>query len=282
MKEIISLGLGVQSTALYLMSSLGELPRYDCAIFADPGREKQNTYNYLKWLLDWQHNNNGIEIIVINEKNLYADLLKKTNSTSNKFASIPAYTKNEDGTIGMLRRQCTNEYKIAQVDKLIRYAIYKSEPHKRLPVTRIIKGISFDEIDRMNIPKEPWKVHVYPFCGWETFSPGKAVTMSKGQLIMRRAEIIDWFIARGFPVPAKSSCVFCPFQSEFSWNEMKINDPADFEAACCVDDSMRNSSKKGIRQPIFLHESCIPLRNVVFPEDVPDLWSGDCSGTCHI
>ena len=33
--KVISLGLGVQSTAVYMMSSLGRLPRADHAVFAD-------------------------------------------------------------------------------------------------------------------------------------------------------------------------------------------------------------------------------------------------------
>ena len=48
MKKFISLGLGVQSTALYYMSSLGELPRVDAAIFADLGREKIETMKYME------------------------------------------------------------------------------------------------------------------------------------------------------------------------------------------------------------------------------------------
>ena len=41
--RIISLGLGVQSTAMYLMSSLGYIDRADYAIFADPGAELPDT-----------------------------------------------------------------------------------------------------------------------------------------------------------------------------------------------------------------------------------------------
>lgn len=41
--KIISLGLGVQSTALYYMSSMGELPRCNYAIFVDTGKEKKKT-----------------------------------------------------------------------------------------------------------------------------------------------------------------------------------------------------------------------------------------------
>ncbi|MCK7559340.1 hypothetical protein MKQ70_31995 [Chitinophaga sedimenti] len=109
---IISLGLGVQSVALYYMSSLGQLPRADYAIVADTGREKTATYAYLDKLMIWAKANNGIDIIVRSEKNLYADLLEGQNSGKKRFASIPAYTQNSDGSQGMLRRQCTNEYKI--------------------------------------------------------------------------------------------------------------------------------------------------------------------------
>lgn len=48
--RIISLGLGVQSTALYFLSSMGIIERADHAIFADPGAESQQTYDYLEFL----------------------------------------------------------------------------------------------------------------------------------------------------------------------------------------------------------------------------------------
>ena len=67
--KIISLGMGVQSTAVYLMSSMEyKLPRADYAVFADPQAEHPKTYEMLDWLLEWQKKNNGIEIIVNNKK----------------------------------------------------------------------------------------------------------------------------------------------------------------------------------------------------------------------
>ena len=59
--KVISLGMGVQSTALYLMSSMGyKVPRADVAIFSDPQAEHYKTYDMLKWLLQWQKDNDGI------------------------------------------------------------------------------------------------------------------------------------------------------------------------------------------------------------------------------
>jgi len=83
--KVISLGLGVQSTAMYLMSSLGELNRADYAVFADPGAEHPKTYELLIYLEKWQKENNGIPIIT-RAKNLKQDLLNKQNSTGTRFA----------------------------------------------------------------------------------------------------------------------------------------------------------------------------------------------------
>ena len=105
--RIISLGLGVQSTTLYLMSSTGIYQRADYAIFADPGAEHPKTYELLKWLLIWQKENDSIPIYV-EKKDLYRDLINDS-LTENKFAPLPTFTK--DGK-GILRRQCTAEYKI--------------------------------------------------------------------------------------------------------------------------------------------------------------------------
>ena len=75
--KVISLGMGVQSTALYLMSSMGyKVPRADVAIFADPQAEHYKTYDMLKWLQDWQKKNNGIKIIVNKDYNLLKDILQ--------------------------------------------------------------------------------------------------------------------------------------------------------------------------------------------------------------
>ena len=48
--RVLSLGAGVQSTALALMIEKGELPKVDCGIFADTGAEPKNVYDHLNWL----------------------------------------------------------------------------------------------------------------------------------------------------------------------------------------------------------------------------------------
>lgn len=276
--KILSLGLGVQSTAIYYMCTMGIIPRIDFAIFADTGREKQKTYDYLDYLKRWAAKNDGPEIIVKTDKNLYADLLNKTNSTAQRFAPIPAYTKNTDGTTGMLRRQCTGEYKIAVVDNCIRDEIYNLASGSRRPATEVYKGITTDEIERMSIPMEAWKVLVYPFCGYRISKYDTERIKDYNAPVMNRTDLIVWYMQNSLPIPPKSSCVFCPYTSEATWHDMKQNEPEDFEAACKVDDAIRDSSKQGVSSPIYLHESCQPLRSINFNSNATDLFKGECTG----
>ncbi len=53
---VLSLGAGVQSTTIALMSMRGELPAQfappTAAVFADTGYEPANVYSHLQWLID--------------------------------------------------------------------------------------------------------------------------------------------------------------------------------------------------------------------------------------
>jgi hypothetical protein len=45
---VISLGAGVQSSTMALMAADGELPKPDCAIFADTGNEPKAVYDLFR------------------------------------------------------------------------------------------------------------------------------------------------------------------------------------------------------------------------------------------
>ena len=272
-----SLGLGVQSTALYFQSSMGELPPVEAAIFADLGREKKKTLLYLDFLMNWQAKNDGLPIIIVRKKNLYQDLLTKGDLSERRFSSIPAYTKGAGREEGMLRRQCTLEYKIEQVDIAIRE--YMEMSNLRGQDIGVWKGISTDEWPRMKNPEQLWKTHIYPFTGYAVTKNDSVKLPQRYVRQMSRVEIIAWYKSHGLPIPPKSSCVFCPYQSDEAWIEMKDNDPDDFEAACLVDEAIRDSSDKGITNAVYLHQSLVPLREVKFNHST--LWHGECSGECH-
>jgi hypothetical protein len=245
MMKVISLGLGVQSTAMYLMSSLGQMERADHAVFADPGAEHPDTYQLLQSILKWKTLNDGIPIHVV-KKSLYNDLLSQKNSTGQRFASIPAFSGNKTG---MLRRQCTKEYKIDPVIKKIR-DLHGLKPNKHMPKTQVWLGISMDEIQRMKISQLPRVDYHYPLI----------------ENRMSRGDCIRLFEELEFPVPPKSSCVFCPYHSDKNWKELKEVYPESWDLAIEVDESIRDMSQRGMKEPIFIHRSCAPLEDVEFAD----------------
>lgn len=260
--KIISLGAGVQSTTLYLMSSLGEIDRADHAIFADPGKEKPETYDHVNFLINWGKGNGAIPLHWQKNKNLYQDLLNHNNYTGQRFASIPAYTNQGQG---QLRRQCTKEYKIDVVISKIR-ELYGLKKHQWLPQTEIWIGFSADEILRVKDSKNSRIIYRHPLL----------------ELIFRRSDCIKWLKDHNFPVPVKSSCEFCPFQSDASWRTTKIQHPEEWADILAVDESIENSTKKGIKEKARLHRSGIPLKDVRFG-DQGSLFDENCvEGFCAL
>lgn len=277
--KIISLGLGQQSTTLYLMSSIGFVKRADYAIFSDPGSESKATYEHLKWLKKWSKQNNGIPIIHTGKKSIYKDLIHGTGNSGKRFASIPAFTKDENGSIGILRRQCTEEYKTHEIFKAIR-RLYGIKARKRTPDTEVWLGISLEEIERMKYPRTKWMTFVYPFINVKSWKTGHETIPFT--TLFRRSDCIEWLTTNNFPIPPKSACTFCPFQSDQRWRELKLNQPKEWNKVVKLDKLIRNSKHKGVEKPIYLHRSAQPLEEVDLQENQLDMFTSECSGVCGV
>ena len=116
--RVLSLGAGVQSTVLALMADRGEfgLPKPDFAIFADTGWEPQAVYEHLDWLEEQL----SFEVVRVSNGNIRENILTGTLPNGSSHIGIPAYVKNQDGSKGILRRQCTTHYKMTPIHKYIR------------------------------------------------------------------------------------------------------------------------------------------------------------------
>jgi len=257
--KIISLGLGVQSTAMYLMSSLGHIERADYAIFADPGAEHPKTYDMLEWLLAWRFLNKGIPIYV-EKKNLLRDTMRGTNSLGKKFVTIPAFS--ESG--GMVQRQCTGEYKIWTVKDKVR-ELQGLKPRQRMKPCEMWLGITIDEASRMKESRMYNIEYKYPLI----------------ELKLRRSDCINFFKKNDFPIPMKSSCVFCPYHSDSFWKEIKKENGSAWKTAIKVDKTIRDASERGSTDKLFLHRTLLPLEDVQFADQI-DLFEEECEGFCGL
>jgi hypothetical protein len=258
--RIISLGLGIQSTAMYLMSSLGYIERADYAIFADPGAELPDTYKLWDYLNDWAKYNDGIPLIK-KKKSLYKDIIKGQNSSGQNFVSIPAFGEKH----GMIRRQCTREYKIDVVVKEIR-KLHGLKKYQRMKPTTLYLGISLDEVQRMKESRLSNITYEYPLI----------------EQRITRTDCIKFLEERSFNNIKKSACIFCPYHSNSQWRDIKQNYPKEWKKVIKIDNAIRESSTKGENhQNIFLHRSLKPINEAYLQEDQEELFMCE-EGYCGI
>lgn len=259
----LSLGAGVQSTALLILSAKGKVQRADVAIFADTQDEPSWVYEHLEKLEAWS----PIEIVRVTQGCISDDVISRRCGQRKRFAAIPAFTANSDGSGGMLRRQCTREYKIEPIQRYVksRMGYTKGQVVRERAIAMI--GISWDELDRMAPSRERWITKEYPLVD-ERLSRGQCAEIAK---------------SAGFTVPKKSSCVFCPYHSDAYWLDIKTNYSQEWERAVRIDKEIRDMTMSGIERPIFLHKSLRPLANVVLRhENQLELFAEECAGVCGV
>jgi hypothetical protein len=292
MIRILSLGAGVQSSALLLMSIRGELPRIDHAIFADTGWEPASVYEHLEWL-KVEAVTVGIPIHTVTAGNLRADVLDRQarKDKGKRRASMPLFTLNPDGSDGMIRRQCTSVYKIEPIERFIIREILGIGKGKRRPVRPVVEhwlGITWDENQRMRISPEKWKVHAYPFC-CEPAPLSARFIRSDGTPRRWTRAMCEWWLAENYPgrVIPRSACLGCPFHSDPEWQRIKEQpaewaDVVGFERRLWAVDGILDIHGKP-----FLHSKRIPLDQIDFrstdqKNNQLPLMLGECEGMCGV
>jgi hypothetical protein len=300
---VLALGGGVQSTTLLHMAAHGEIgPMPHLAIMADTVAETRAIYDHVRHL---QSPNVAVPfpIEIVSAGDLGAAVLRSCRSSAAdmlRVANPPFFTRGplietksvwveplpllgldgeqvelivqhstERETLGMLKRSCTKEYKIRPITKAIRRQIGLRERQRgpAAPIVELWFGLTTDELDRVSYSDVSFIQHRVPLI----------------EARMSRADCIEWLIRHGYPIPPKSRCYFCPFQSNALWLEMKLEAPEEFEAACALDRAIRHGIR-GTTHQLYLHESRTPLEDVDFTQP-SGLWTADglraeCQGRC--
>lgn len=287
--HVLNLGAGVQSTCLFLLAREPDADlHFDVAIFADTQEEPRAVYDHLNWLRSL----GDPPVWVRTAEKLGDDLMHGRNSTGQRFVSIPCFTAEDHEARlhcgnspqpapkhGILRRQCTKEYKIEVVEKAIRRELVGLKPRQRMPKdVRVYQyfGITTDEKQRAERAVKrfeaiPWAVPKYPFIerGWS------------------RQDCLDWLKDKvPHPVP-RSACVFCPYRSNKEWVHLKETDPEGWARAVEIDNALRTEGtvcNRNMDQKMYLHRSCLPLEVIDFGATYtlfrPTL--SECEGMCGV
>lgn len=238
--RVLSLGAGVQSTALALMAASGELP-LDVAIFADTGWEPAQVYRQLD-RVEVELRRAGIEVFRVREGNLREDAL----NPDVRFVHMPLFMQFEDGGRALGQRRCTQVYKLKPVNRKIRELLGAKPPNYRYVPRdgRYVEewiGFSLDELHRVSDKKKRQYIEKrYPLL----------------ELEMTRDDCKDYLKAAGWGETAKSACIGCPFAGNKWWRHIKNEVPEEWAEAVEMDESIRNAIP-GAQS--FLHRSLLPL-----------------------
>lgn len=264
--RILSLGAGVQSTTLALMSARGDLPRVDCAVFADTGWEPQAVYRHLEWL------EAQLPFPVHRARRRGADLgdhaVAIATSDVTRTASPPWFTADPKG---MLPRQCSKEFKVRVIGQKVR-ELLGLRPGQRGPREVVVEqwiGISSDEMQRMKEAEQRFVRNAFPLV----------------DLRMQRRHCLDWLRERQYPRPPKSSCIFCPYRGNEQWRDLRDNFPDDWQRAVAFDAAIRPGFF-GMGGTAYVHRQCVPLDQVDLStaEDrgQGNLFLHECEGMCGV
>jgi len=258
MNNVLSLGAGVQSTTVILMSLAGELPPIQHVIFADTGWEPQAVYRHLEELKLEIHKA-GI---------IFHQVSRGDIRSSRGVALLPFFIKNPDGSKGFTPRQCTSNYKIYPIQKQLR-EIAGLKPRQRCKEVKICLwfGISYDEFHRMKDPDFPWIKHYYPLVD-------NKITRKDCQM---------WLKSHGWEDVPRSACVCCPFHSNKEWkNIRKVKE--EWDEVVKFDKENRVSPR--FRGESYLHPSLKPLDQVDFRDDFErgqtNMFGNECEGLCGV
>ena len=271
--RVLSLGAGVQSSTLALMIEKGEVPMVDCAIFSDVGAEPQKVYDWLEYLKTQL----SYPVHTVQWRNLKEDIISASKGEYKGFTA-PYFSKNlETGKKGMLRRQCTADYKIKPVTQKIRELLGYKKGERVAKDTKVemVMGISFDEMQRMKTNQIKYIENQYPLV----------------QMKIRRHHCVEWMEKHNYPKPPRSACTFCPFHKNSEWQEIKQN-KQEWEEVVMIDKLIRHQEKykKNIKNEhqmdeLFLHAERKPIDEIDFrsaEEKGQYSLLDECEGMCGI
>ena len=261
--HIISLGAGVQSSTMALMAACGEItPMPKCAIFADTQAEPQSVYTWL----DWLEKQLPFPVVRVSKGSLALKAVTFYHSKKNNkitVSGIPAFVLNKDGTQGIMSRQCTKDFKVSPVDKVITAQMRKFKTRTAIKWL----GISTDEIYRIKDSRRSTVKHRWPMI----------------EMKMGRNDCLLWMQRHGFPKPPRSACTFCPYRSNEEWRSL---DDQDFQAAVKFEQDFQAAHNCGsLIGKLWLHRSMKPLSEVDFSTEEErgqlNMFNNECEGICN-
>lgn len=228
----LSCGGGVQSSRLVMAAVRGGIERLNHVIFADPGWERQTTYQTLEYLREQcRRISLPFHIVRATGRALHIrwdTLRNRTDTGIGRWdGRMPLFVDSKRG--GQLPRQCSVEYKIRPIRGLQRRLMGYGR-NERIPVGHAVTliGFSTDEIRRVSQSQDVWNENQYPLI----------------EARWSRGDCQTWWDKHYPRHPLSSSaCIGCPYRRD--WARMQRETPDEFSDACDFD--LRIRQVAGVR-----------------------------------
>lgn len=250
---VLSFSGGKQSSALLWMLILDviERPKDLVVLTADPGMENKFTYKYIDMMFD-KASKAGIECIKVVGPNLYEDMINLKSTNKKRFDTPKYFVDKGDGKFATLKQGCTQVYKIFPMDRELRRILESrfSIPRnrKRLGNNLVEKWIGFtiSEVERVKpSPRKYWYFR-YPLI----------------EMKITNQNVLDFYEKYNLPIPPRSVCNACFANGLNTLKEMRDNRPEDWQQAVNVDNSVRDWSQIGVKYPVYVSHTILPLETL--------------------
>ena len=251
MATALSYSGGAGSTRVLAGVLEGEIPRPPNFIVcnSDPGMENTETYKSIA-LYRAECAKAGIPFLEV-RRNLYTELLELKASGRTRFDLPPFWTRNrETGKKGRLLQGCTNAYKIAPMDRVIRAWLDDNlgipRNSRRIGVGTLHKWIGFsnDEWHRIKEAKQKYVEFHYPLIDRK----------------INRADFAGWFLSKGRAMPPRSVCSACYANDIEHFRTMYHERPENWAQAVRIDEEIRDLTHVGVTDECFVSSTLVPLQ----------------------
>jgi hypothetical protein len=194
----------------------------DEAVFADTGAEVPETYEYLTRASTYLEQR-GIPLRIVSRRAPGRNLY----DTSWQREVFPS----------AIWRWSTRDFKVRPI-----YAYYRSLD---ADVVQYV-GIAYDEVHRMKDSLVPFVTNCYPLVDKKLGRQGCIEVIQKA----------------GLPLPVKSGCFFCPFNSLDRWQWLLTEHPDLFERAVALEEHSKHFPSQRLTDQVFRNRATMTLREL--------------------
>lgn len=258
--QVFSSGGGTQSSAISALIVQGKLPKPDFVVIADTGLERASTWAYLDQWVRPALLSVDVEVHRIQSMEWTQKWATGIFSPTGGSLLIPAFT-DQSGEPAKLSAFCSNAWKKRVIDRWLRvvHGVKRDQYRKWI-------GFSVDELARAARMMRS-----------SEYQRGLIRFPLIQDVQLRRAGSINLVKQMGWPEPPRSACYICSNQHRDEWKDLKENSPEEFSIACQVDRDIR------LQDPFaYLHESCVPLKEVDFDQEPASASRACDSGGCFL